>query len=145
MDQTNTSTPTVPNFPPEPTVAMPMSPLPDSASAIPPSGLPPQMPPMSAATPEGGGSKKMMMIIVIIILILAIAGVGGWYYMYGISASPTDTEQEQTTEQSTKTQSDLTNLGKETEGVEIIDPNEDLVEVDKEINLLESTASAIKY
>lgn len=99
-------------------------------------GLPPQMPGNPQVNPSSGGGKKMM-IIIIAVLVLAILGVGVYYFymQYGKKSPQPETQTTQSTQE-------LNNLQTEVESIEVTDPAADLVEVDKEINLLEATPSA---
>ena len=114
------------------------SPVSDS-NALPLGGsLPVQLPGNPEVTQSSGGSKKMM-IIIIIILVLAILGVGGYYfYMQYASKGSKSTS----SSPDIKTAPDLSGLKKEADGIQVTDPTGDLVDVDKEINLLEATPSA---
>lgn len=98
-------------------------------------------PPLGRSVGEGlpakaPGSKKIM-IIVIILLTLGILGVGG-YYFYTIPKT-TDTPQEKEDKQP---EQDFSVLGTELDSIEVIDPEGDLAEVDREIALLEATSSS---
>lgn len=100
-----------------------------------------QTPPLGRSSGEGlpakaHGSKKIM-ITIIILLILSILGVGG-YYFYTMPKT-TDTPEGKADSQP---EQDFNVLETELDSIEVIDPEGDLAEVDKEIALLEATSSS---
>lgn len=121
---------------------------PDSLGPIPAPSIPPPNPPAPSSgavpvvpviTPAGGGSKKPVMIAVIIVLLIAILGTGG-YFAYKMMGVPEQTE-EQTETTVDNTGKDLGNLETEMQGIQITDPESDLVEINQDINALDSPAS----
>lgn len=121
---------------------------PNSLGAIPAPSIPPPNPPASSSgavlvVPEmaksGGSSKKPVMIAVIIVLLIAILGTGG-YFAYKMTGVPEQTE-EQTETTVDNTGKDLDNLETETQGIQITDPESDLVEINQDINALDPSAS----
>lgn len=126
------------NAVPEPQIGMSLgSSLPGTGTPPPPpaagSGLPPEL----SAVPDGksGGSKKMMIVIALIVVILL--GIGGYYFYSTMMNQPGETP-----ETDTQSDADLTGLETELEQIQVTDPDGDLLEVDKEITLLEATPSA---
>lgn len=98
-------------------------------------------PPLGRSAGEGlpakaSGSKKIM-ITIIILLMLAVLGVGG-YYFYTMPKT-TDTPKEK---EDNQPEQDFTVLETELDSIEVIDPEGELAEVDKEIALLEATPSS---
>ena len=115
-------------------------PLGEPTIPVPPGGggLPPQMPSSPPEVSKPQGSSKKIMFVGIIVVVLIILGIGVYYFYSTMNkpvSEPEVTEAPQSTEE-------LDQLNSELEGVDVTDPEGDLVEVDQEIILLEATPAA---
>lgn len=102
-------------------------------------GLPPELPgsPQVSKAPGGSGMFMLMSAVAVILVILGI----GVYYFYTNMGKSGNKQTPQTPESSRDNQS-LTGLAAEVNGIDLVDPEKDLEEIDQEIILLEATPSS---
>ncbi len=139
MDQTNPAQ--SPQMPAETPVSTPFSApsqQPAQQPPPPPPGLPSQLPPSPEVTQAKGGSKKMMMVFIMVLIALILA-VGGYYYYITMQKAPSGANPE--TENTAASVNEFDGLETEVKNIEVTDPADDLMDVDKEINLLDASAS----